>query len=221
MRGILLVSCLSVLFSLPAFSQSYESKIEYSKKKQDAFAIDYAYSPEAVENAIVNRMEKLGYKTKEEKGLFNKDKGFRTYKNAFISDISSTSFDYVVKVEQKSRKDKNEAVLYLVILKDGNNAKAGFEAADVERAKTFLNNLQPDVEAADLELQIIAQEEVVVKAEKKLKGLKSDKEDMEKKIQKLQDDIKKNEKDQTDTQQDIENQKVNLETLRGKRKNNI
>src|SRR5690348_3838717 len=104
MRGILLISCLSVLFSLTGFSQSYESKIEYNKKKQDAFAIDYAYSPEAVENAIVARMEKLGYKTKEEKGLFNKDKGFRTYKNAFISDISSSSFDYVIKVEQKSRK---------------------------------------------------------------------------------------------------------------------
>ncbi len=74
------------------------------------------------------------------------------------------------------------------------------------------------MEAADLELQIIAQEDVIVKAEKKLKGLRSDKEDMEKKIQKLQDDIKKNEKDQTDTQQDVENQKVNLETLKGKRK---
>lgn len=218
MRGILLVFCSAILFSATGFSQSYESKIEYNKKKQDAFVIDYAYSPEAVENAIVARMDKLGYKTKEEKGLFNKDKGFRLYKNAFISDISSTSFDYVLKVEQKSRKEKNEAMLYMVILKDGNNAKAGFEAYDVERAKTFLNNLQPDVEAADLELQIIAQEEVIVKAEKKLKGLKSDKEDMEKKIQKLQDDIKKNEKDQTDTQQDVENQKVNLETLKGKRK---
>ncbi len=117
MRGILLVFCSAILISATGFSQSYESKIEYNKKKQDAFVIDYAYSPEAVENAIVARMDKLGYKTKEEKGLFNKDKGFRMDKNAFISDISSTSFDYVLKVEQKSRKEKNEAVLYMVILK--------------------------------------------------------------------------------------------------------
>ncbi len=207
----------AVLFVLPVFAQAYESKIEFNKKKQDAFAIDYSYSPEAVENAIVSRMEKMGYKTKEEKGLFNKDKGFRIYKNAFITEISDQSMDYILRVERKSRKEKDEAILYLIIQKDGSNAKAGFDAWDVDKVKSFLNNLRPDVEAADLELQIIAQEEVVAKAEKKLKGLKDDKEDMEKKIQKLQDDIKKNEKDQEDTQKDIENQKINLENLRSRR----
>ena len=193
----------ALLLAAPVFSQAYEAKAEYSKKKQDAFAIDYAYSPEAVENAIIQRMEKLGYKAKEEKGIFNKDKGFLVFKNAFITDISSNSMDYMIKVERKSRKEKDEAVIYMIIMKDGSNAKAGFEAYDVERAKSFLNNLLPDVEAANLELQIKAQEEVVTKAEKKLRN--------------LQDDIKTNERDQEATQADITNQKVNLENLKGKR----
>ncbi len=207
----------TLFFSAAVFAQAYYSKVEYNKKKQDAFAIDYTYSPEAVENAIVTKMEKLGYRTKEEKGLFNKDKGFRIYKNAFISEISENSMDYILKVERKSRRDKDEAVLYLLLQKDGNNARATFNASDEERVKVFLNNLLPEVEAADLELQIKAQEDVVARAEKKLKSLEDDKTDMEKKIKKLEDDIKKNIKDQEDTQKDIENQKQNLENLRSKR----
>lgn len=221
MRKITLILLIISLLSTPAFSQAYESKIEYSKKKQDAFAIDLAYPPEAVENAIVQKMEKMGYKTKEEKGMFNKDKGFRIYKNAYITEISQGNLDYIVKIERKSRKEKDEAVLYLLIMKGDNNAKAGFEAYDIERAKSFLNNLLPDVEAANLELQIIAQEEAIAKAEKKLRTLKDDKMDMEEKIRKLQDSIKDNESDQVATQNDITNQKVTLETLKGKRRSSL
>ena len=43
---------------------------------------------------------------------------------------------------------------------------------------------------------------------------------MEKKIKNLQDDLKKNAKNQEDAQKDIENQKVLLENLKGKRKSN-
>ena len=56
--------------------------ITYDKKKQRAIMIDYTYSAEAVQNAIVKKMERMGYKPKEEKGIFNKDKGFLVFKNA-------------------------------------------------------------------------------------------------------------------------------------------
>ncbi len=209
---------IAITISSFVFAQAYEGSVEYDKKKQQAFVIEYHYSPEAVENAIIQKMEKLGYKGKEEKGMFNKDKGFHVYKNAFITDISSSSMDYMVKVEQKSRKEKDESIVYFIINKDGENAMPKFDATDMRQAKTFLNNLMPDVEAADLELRIEAQEDAVAKAEKKFKNLQSDKEDMENKIKKLQDDIQKNLKDQDDTQKDIENQKQVLENLKIKRK---
>lgn len=209
---------LSITISSFAFAQAYEGTIEYDKVKQRAFVIDYHYSPEAVENAIIQKMGKLGYKGKEEKGLFNKDKGFHVFKNAFVTDISPSSMDYMFKVEQKSRKDKDESVLYLIIYSGGDNVMSKFSVYDIGQAKSFLNNLAPEVEAADLELQIETQEEVVAKAEKKFKGLQSDKEDMENKIKKLQDDIQKNLKDQEDTQKEIENQRQALENLRLKRK---
>ncbi|HEX5651747.1 MAG TPA: hypothetical protein VFX58_01655 [Chitinophagaceae bacterium] len=203
---------------MSAFSQAYEGSIEYDKKKQQAFMIDYNYPPESVEAAIVQKMESMGYKAKEEKGIFNKDKGFIIFKGAFIPDISPSSMDYIVKVERKSRREKDESVIYMIIMKDGNNAKDGFEAEDVSNAKRFLNDLLPNVEASHLEFQIRAQEDVVVKAEKKLKNLQDDKKDMEEKIRKLQDDIKTNEKNQQNTEQEIANQKTALEALKGKRK---
>ena len=184
MKKIILFCWAVVLFSTVTSAQAYEGNIEYNKKKELAFVIDYPYPSEAVENAITQKMEKLGYKGKEEKGLFNKDKGFRVYKNASISDISSNYMDYILKVERKSRKEKDEAVLYLIILKEGENAMTKFDSNEIDHAKSFLNNLRPEVEAANLELQIKDQEETVAKAEKKLKGLQSDKEDLEKKLNK-------------------------------------
>jgi hypothetical protein len=217
MRNLIFILCAILLCMATGFAQAYEGNIEYNKNKERAFIIEYSYPAEAVENAFIQKMERMGYKGKEEKGMFNKDKGFIVFKSAFITDISSSSMDYIIKVEQKSRKEKDASILYLVISKDNENAMKNFDGYDVNRAKGFLNNLLPDVEAANLELQIKDQEEVVAKAEKKLKNLQNDKEDMEKKIKKLEDDVKDNLKDQEKTQKDIENQKQALEALKIKR----
>lgn len=211
---------LTILFtSSIIFAQAFEDKIEYAKKTQPCIVMNYSYPPEAVENAIISRMNKLGYKGKEEKGLFNKDKGFRVYKETYIQDISSSRYDYILKVERKSRKESDETVLYFLIQKDNENVMSALAAEDMGRAKSFLYNLLPEIEAANLELQILAQEETVTKAEKKFRSLQSNKEDMEKRVKKLQDDIKQNEKDQENQQAEIETQKKLLEELRGKRKN--
>lgn len=208
-----------LIFSLSAvlflgqlvFSQAYEGIVEFDKKKQDAFLIDYSYSQEAVENAIVKKMEMMGYKPKEEKGLFNKDRGFKIFKGAFVTEVSADRMDYIIKVESKSRKNKDESVVSLIMLKDGVNAKSAFAATDMDRVKEFLKNLRPNVEAADLEIQIRNQEESIAKAEKKLNGLKSDKAELEKKLA-------NNVSEQEATQKDIDNQRVSLEVLKGKRK---
>jgi hypothetical protein len=198
-------------FSTITAAQAYEGTIQYDKKKQRAIVIDYSYPPEAVQNAIVKRMEKLGYKPKEEKGLLNRDKGFLVFKNAFVTDINSDKMDYMIKVERKSRKEDDASVLYIIMNKDGINAMDQMDASGVDKAKSFLNNMMPDIEAANLELQIKAQEELIAKAEKKLRNLKDDQASLEKKLQ-------ENKTDQENTQKDIENQKQALGTLIGKRK---
>lgn len=201
-----------VLFAGAVSAQAYEGSIQYDKKKQQAIAIDYAYPPEAVNNAIIQKLEKMGYKVKEEKGLLNRDKGFLVYKNIYITEISQSRMDYLIKAERKSRKASDESVLYMIMMKDGENALTTMQSYDVGNAKLFLNNLLPEIEEANLELQIKAQEDVVAKAEKKLSGLQKDKAELEEKLA-------NNAKSQDETIRDIEAQKQNLETLKGKRKN--
>ena len=202
-----------IVIAISVTAQAYESSIQYDKKKQSGIAIDYAYPPEAVENAIIKKLEKMGYKPKEIKGILNRDKGFLVYKSIYFTDISRDRMDYMIKVERKSRKTSDESVMYMIMMKDGQNALTTMDSYDVGNAKNFLNNMLPDIEAANLELQIKAQEEVVAKAEKKLKGLQEDKIDLEKKLD-------ANVKSQDDTIKDLEAQKQNLELLKGKRASN-
>ena len=208
----LITSLFAVLLTLTVSAQSYEGTVEYQKKDQKAMIIEFPYSPSVVEDAIVQKMEKLGYKKKE-------SKGFLVYKNAVISEISAEPADYMIKVERKSRKEKDESVVYLVMNKGEENIMARNDALLNSNVKTFLNGMSPDVESLNLERQIEAQQALVAKAEKKLKDLKEDQESMEKKIKKLQDDLKDNAKDQEKQQNEIENQKKVLEALVGKRRN--
>lgn len=216
-RSFLLIIFLSASFFLKA-QNAYEDKIEYNKEKQACLVMEYNFPPLAVENGIVSRMNKLGFKGREEKGMFNKDKGFKVYKDALIGDISPSRYNYVINVDRKSRKESDAAVLYLIIMKDDGNALSRLNTEELSKAKAFLSDLLPDIEAENLELQITAQEDVVVKAEKKLKSLQTDKDDMEKRVKKLQDDIKQNEKDQEKQTSEIENQRKALDALKGKRK---
>ncbi|MEK7225697.1 MAG: hypothetical protein AAB221_08440 [Bacteroidota bacterium] len=210
MKKIILLLTTAISVSAASVAQSYEDNIQYDKKKQQAIAINYNYAAQAVENAFVEKMAKLGFKAKEEKGLLNKDRGFIVFKNAYVADISTDRMDYIIKVERKSRKESDESVMYMIMIKDGENAMIKMGAENTGKAKLLLNNMLPEIEAANLELQIKAQEEVVSKAEKKLKDLKEDQASLEKRLQ-------QNKTDQEDTQKDIEVQKQSLGVLIGKR----
>ncbi len=218
MKNFFLFICVICMLSSPSFAQSYESSITYNKKKQKSIAIDYAYPQEAVENAIIQKLEKAGNSGKEQKGLFNKDKGFIVFKEATVTDVSNERMDYILKIERKSRKDKDETTLYLLLNKNGEDALPNLDAYSVGKVKAFLNNLIPDIEDANLELKIKAQDDLVMKSEKKYKNLQDDQQSLEKKIKDLQADLEKNIKDQENQQKEIENQRQALEELKGKRR---
>ncbi len=221
MKKFFLLNCIAMIFSAAIFAQAYDGNIDYEKKKQQAIAIDYAYSQEAVENAFVQKMEQAGAKAKTEKGMFNRDKGFIVFNNAMVSDIADNSMDYIIKVDRKSRRDKDETTLYLIIYKEGSNALAAMDSYTVGKAKSFLNSLVPDIEEATLEIQIREQEDALVKAEKKYKNLQDDQQSLEKKIKGLQDDLQNNIKDQENQQKEIEAQRQILEEKKGKRRDTL
>ena len=201
-----------------AFSQVSQEAIEYDKKKHIAFKMEYDYPPEAVQNALVQRMEQLGYRGKEEKGLLNRDKGFVVHKGAFVTEVNEKSMDYVFKIEPKAKKDKNGSAIYMVVMKEGANAVSSFTDSEVERVRSFLTRLVPDVESSHLEMQIKGQEGGVAKSEKKFKTLQSDSLSLENKIRDLHIQLDKIIKDQQFQQKEIENQKKLLDEMKGKRK---
>ncbi len=211
MKRFLFFAFFAILVSNLVVAQAYEGTTKYAKKTQRAILIDYNYPQEAVQNAFVTTMAKLGYKPKEEKGIFNRDKGFLVFNTAYVTDISDQAMDYIINVERSSRKDNDKSTLYLIMTKGDENAMEKMSAEDIANAKLFLSNLLPAVEAANLELEIKAQQDVVAKAEKKLKDLKDDQASLEKKLQ-------DNKTNQESTQSDIESQKQKLGTLIGQRK---
>jgi len=209
MIRILFVAAGSLLASF-SFAQAYQGSVEYEKTKQDCMIMEYKYPPEAVENAFKEKMSSLGNKGKEEKGLFNRDKGFRVYKEAVISEISPERHDYIVNIERRSRRDDDEARLYLIILDGDKNALSAFNASETGKVKAFLVNLHPDIEAAHLEIKISDQEDLISKEEKNLKKLENEKDDLEKKLDKQNKEIE-------DKKAELENLRKLLEELRGKR----
>ena len=210
----------SVLWCLPVLltAQARQGTIEYKKKKQDCFYINYNYPPEAVENALMGKLEKMGYKGREEKGMFNKDKGFNIYKEATLKDISPGKYDYVVNIERKSKKESDESVLYLLIFNNDENVVKKLSSDEAGKAKSFLEDLTPEVENAHIDILIAAQTEVVTGAEKKLKQLQTDSVELQKKITKLQEEMLTNSKAQETQLTEIANQRKILEAIQQRKK---
>jgi hypothetical protein len=211
MRQIYIILIVILTTGSAVFAQAYEGSVKYDKEKQDAIVIEYRYPAQAVENAFVQRMQRLGYKPKEEKGILNRDKGFLVFKNVNIPEISGKRYDYIIYVERKSRKEDDESIMYMIVKDNDANMVKKLPLEESGQAKEYLNEMSPDIEAAHLELQINAQQEVVNKAEKKLRDLEDEHSSL---VKKLQD----NDKDREDTRSDIEAQRKALDILRDKRR---
>ena len=206
--------CLPVLL----MAQAKEGTIEYKKKKQQCFFINYNFPPEAVENALIGKLSRMGYKGRGEKGMFNKDKGFNVYKETTLTDISPGKYDYVVNIERKSKKESDETILYLLILNNDVNALPLLSKEETKKAKSFLEDLTPEVEGAHIDILIAAQLGVVTNAEKKMKQLQTDSVELQKKIVKLQEEMLINSKAQEAQLTEIANQKKILEAIQTRKK---
>lgn len=192
-------------------AQAYDGTVDYQKSKQPTAVIELPYPPGVVEDAIKDKLKRMGYTGKE-------SKGFITFKG--VRDSAGKEMDYVLKVERKSRKEKDESVIYLFGQGTAVDMSKSGLGSDMDYFKTTLNNMQPDIEAYNLEVQIADQEETVKKAQKKYDNLQDDQKSLEKKLKKLQDDIEDNKKDQAKQKAEIENQQKILDTLKTKRKTN-
>ncbi len=173
---------------------------------------DVPFPEKTIRDAFDNKMELMGYKGKD-------SKGFTVYKGVKMPELGNDSYDLYFMADKKSKKEKESSTVTLLISKgfdsfvaDSNDAKV------VTNAKNYLDTLKNMIADYDLQQQVMAQEDVVKKADKKYAGYVDDAADLEKKRKKIEKDIEDNKKAQTDQQAEIDRQKTILETLRGKRR---
>ena len=200
-----------------AFSQSQLTSISYNKIAQPALMLDLPYDENTTEDFIVANLKKTGYNPETKGKLFwkqNKLDGFYIFKDVKLEDASQ-SMDLYFKVDQKSRRAKDQSVIYLMLSKGGENfISPGSDETNYEAAKKFLNGFVDHSAAYKLNLDIKEQEEVVKDAEKKYDKLKDHEKDLVRKIEQLEKDLKKNKDDQDEQDKAIKNEKKKLEDLR-------
>lgn len=211
MKRIIFLAAL-FFYSCGVFAQAHIVTTEYQKSMQPAVEVEVPFSEKTVINALVDKIEKMGYKAKE-------TKGYTTFKGVRLPELGPDSYDLYFKADRKSRKEKDVSILTMLIstgydkfISESDNPEL------IENSKRFLNDQTTVAAAHDLELQIKDQDDATKKAEKKLADLIDDNESMNKKKAKLEKDIEENLKKQEEQKAEIEKQKQIFETLKGKRK---
>lgn len=211
MRKTFLLIALTVLSSHFVMAQVGEGQIEFSGLKRTVKQMEVRQEPEVVEQAVKNRMAKSGYKSKEVKGWL-------MFKDVSDLEISAERCDFYVKTEKKSRKEKDVSMVYFFASRPGAHAEPSPLAPGMLVADGFQSQITALADAHKLELDIIAQEELTKKAEKKRDDLEKEQASLEKKIKNLQDELETNKQKQTEQASEIENLRRTLESLKAQRK---
>ena len=192
-KGILFLLAVLTVFWVKAQPQATEGSTDFQKTQQPAAIITLPYPANIVEKAIDDYMAKKGIKGNDNKGY----KIFRTYKLAATHDFNS---DLYFKIERKSRTEKDLTMVYLVVGRNTEDIKTrklnDSTGNRLGGAKELLNEMVPSIEAYNLEMQIKAQQDIAIKAQKKLDGLVDDQKSAEKKIRNLEDKLAQNKIDQ-------------------------
>ena len=201
MKQILWIAIASFVFRLGAHAQAYDGKLDYQKTQQPVAIIELSYSQDVVEDGIKDYMVKRGYKN-------SSAKGFTVYRSAKLDSNDTDLSDLYFKIERKGRKEKDVTVITLVPTRPNQDILAlsgdSTTAARIDKAKSFLNQLAPSLDAHNTDVQFAAQQEVLKKSQKKLLNLQNDQTDLEKKIRKINADQDQNKSDILKQTQDIQ-----------------
>jgi hypothetical protein len=200
-----------------AFTQSTVTSVSYNKSNQTALMLELPYDQEVSEGFIVTNLKKTGYEPETKGSLFwknNKINGFYIFKGIRLEGADQP-LDLYFKVERKSRKQKDQSIIYMLVSK-GNEAfiSSGSDDEVYNASKRFLNGFLEQSAVYKLDLDIKTQENVVKEAEKKLTRLQDEEKSLNKKIEDLQNNLKKNRENQETQQKTIETEQKKLVDLK-------
>lgn len=200
-------------YSANSQSRSVEGVAEFQGKKVPAAVIEFPYSQDKVEDAIAEKMATKGHKP-------TKAKDYKLYRSVSVGS-EKKPYDVYVKTERKSRREKESSVVYIVLVQpnEPGSHEATGSAAAVIAGKEFLNDYSEHVVEYNFQLEIIEQENVVKKLEKKQTSLRSDSTDLVAKSKLLDEKILENSNDLLKQRGEIEKQRLTLEAIKARKKN--
>jgi hypothetical protein len=218
-----LITCMLIAIASLAFSQNLSldsaevknTTIEFNGGKYNGYLIELNAPPDIVEDAIKERFKLQGIKPKE-------TKDFLVYRNVIIPRIDPVKpVDAFIKVERKSRKEKEQTTVYFIAAVPGeipedkvkSDAAARSIGVTAVEGAGFLTGMIPDIKQGVFNKDVASKQSLVKKEEKKLADLLDDQSDMEKKLKKLQSDLEYNKKAQERQTAEVEKAKNLLNEL--------
>ncbi len=175
MKKIPLILALFTMTGSITFGQkAYEGKIKLKKSEEPAIVIEYNYPQEVVEKALIAKMADLRLTGQEAKG-------FLTYKNSVISSITPSRLDYTFRTVESGKSGSWKTTLYMLMEGAGNIS--GDAVVLASNAKSFLENLNDNVQRSNTIFQIKKQEAIMVDEEQKLRSLQEEYSALEKKME--------------------------------------
>lgn len=218
-----LFTCFLLANAVLSFSQTASVGIPEAKKSIIAFNgnsynghyIEFNANQQIVGDAIKEQFKLKGIKPTE-------TKGFMVYRNFIMPSIDEkTPIDAFIKVERKSRKEREQTVVYFIAALTGEISQekiiSGLASKTsitvVKKADSFLSGLIPDVTQRLYDIDVASRRLQLQKDEKKLASLLLDQLELEKKLKILQSDIEYNKNASERQAIEVEKSKMLLDDL--------
>jgi hypothetical protein len=201
-----------------ASAQSVSTTVKFNKKDKPALMLYLPYSQEVAEAAILTKLKETGFEP-ESTGtlLWKQDKidGFYAFKGVTLKGDKTEVVDLYFKVDRRGSKKDNQSVMYLMTSKGGDNfVPATSENSTFASSQRFLNGFVSETATYKHTLDLKAQEENIIKAEKKLTTLLDDEKTLNEKIAKLQAELKDNKNAQNYQQAVVDAEKKKLAEMK-------
>ncbi|HZG24638.1 MAG TPA: hypothetical protein VEZ17_08665 [Chitinophagaceae bacterium] len=211
MKNILFLT-IAIFTSGLVFAQAVSGRVDYQKSQQPAAIIELPYSAETTEAAIKDFLAKKGAKP-------GTAKGFLVFRKVQLALSDPTPSDVYFKIDKRSKKDNNNAVVYMMVAKPDENVatRSSEDNSGIDQAISFLNEIGPSIGGYSLDVDMRAQEENIKKAEKRYNTLMDEARDLENRRRAIEEKLQDNLREQERQKAEIDKQRQILQSINSKK----
>ncbi len=212
--------------------EARESVAEWEKTMHPVFTATYAYSPEIVEGALMEKLQQDHIQAKQRKHTI-------ACEGVVYPALSSSPLDLYFQTESKSRKSKNTTLNLFISKGRDNFIGKKYDEEVAKNALVFLDDFQEEVAYYALRQEINDKEKALEKVRKDYEDLLDDKQKLHKdlydrqkdlsmadsdkeakkarrKIERIDKKIRKTENSTRKTEREMEQQKGEIQALRSR-----